>query len=82
MHPDQRGKGTIDIALAYPRNFSILQCTPLCREGSTGTRVYHELHLKNQSHLGLFLSPISLFCHFFDVEGEEYDSTILHLLVL
>ena len=28
MHPDQRGGGTIDIALACPRNFTFLQCTP------------------------------------------------------
>ena len=28
MHPDHRGGGTIDIALACPRDFDILQCTP------------------------------------------------------
>ena len=28
VHPDQRGGGTIDIALACPRNFNFLQCTP------------------------------------------------------
>ena len=31
VHPDQRGGGTIDIVLAYLRNFGILQCTPPCR---------------------------------------------------